>query len=228
MPKVRQLLVISIVSSLTVLTGIIPSGIIPSGIIPSGIIFSGPAMAQIDTSNATFNEAVQAVKDKNFRHAVKLFSLQADNNQHDAQYNLALLMHAGKGTPQDFAAALNWAWSSQLGGIEAAAELSDELTGYLPEDIINEVREMVGTRLKARIDDGDPAAIPQFATYHLLMLEEPDYDAAYIWFSIAAALGLDGAMIARDEARESVEDEKIVELQREAGTIYESLNITSD
>ena len=38
--------------------------------------------------------------------------------------------------------------------------------------------------------DGDPAAIPQFARYNLLMLEEPNYDMAYIWFSIAAALGL--------------------------------------
>jgi len=189
---------------------------------------SWPAMAQIDSSNATFNEAVQAVKDKNFRHAVKLFSLQADNNQHDAQYNLALLMHAGKGTPQDFAGALNWSWAAQLGGIEAAEELSDELTGYLPEDIIGEVRELVRSRLEARIDDGDPAAIPQFATYHLLMLEEPDYDMAYIWFSIAAALGLEGAMVARDDARENVEGEKIVELQRQAGTIYESLDIKID
>ena len=64
------------------------------------------AKAQIDTSNATFNEAVQAVKDKNFRHAVKLFSLQAENNQHDAQYNLAILLEAGKGAPQDFTKAL--------------------------------------------------------------------------------------------------------------------------
>jgi TPR repeat protein len=193
------------------------------------IALSGlPASAQIGSSDATFNEAIQAVKDRNYRHAVKLFSLQADNNQHDAQYNLALLLHAGKGTPQDFAAALNWSWAARLGGIEAAEELSDELTGYLPEDSVEEVRRLVRARLKARIDDGDPAAIPQFATYHLLMLEEPDYDTAYIWFSIAAALGLDGAMVARDEARENVEDEKIVELQQQAGTIYESLDIKLD
>lgn len=187
-----------------------------------------PVSAQIDTSNATFNEATQAVKDRNFRHAVRLFSLQANNNQHDAQYNLALLMHAGKGTPQDFAAALTWSWAAQLGGIEAAEELADELTGYLPEDTIEEIRKAVARRLKSRIKDGDPAAIPQFARYNLLMLEEPNYDMAYVWFSIAAALGLEGAMVARDDARESVEDEKIVELQREAGTIYETLDIKLD
>ena len=187
-----------------------------------------PVSAQIDTGNATFNEAIQAVKDRNFRHAVRLFSLQANNNQHDAQYNLALLMHAGKGTPQDFAAALTWSWAAQLGGIEAAEELADELTGYLPEDTIEEIRKAVARRLKSRIKDGDSAAIPQFARYNLLMLEEPNYDMAYVWFSIAAALGLEGAMVARDDARESVEDEKIVELQREAGTIYETLDIKLD
>jgi TPR repeat protein len=206
MPRAWRLLIISVISSLIA-------------------ILPGPVLAQIDTSTATFNEAVQAVKNKNYRHAVKLFSLQAENNQHDAQYNLALLMQAGKGTPQDFATALTWSWTAQLGGIEAAEELSDELTDYLPEGIIEEVRKAVAARIKSRIDEGDPAAIPQFATYHLVMLEEPDYDTAYVWFSIATALGLEGAMVARDEARENVDEEKIVELQRKAGTIYESLDV---
>ena len=187
-----------------------------------------PATAQIDSSTATFNEAVQAVKDKNFRHAVKLFSLQAENNQHDAQYNLAILIEAGKGAPQDFTKALIWAWSAQLGGIEAAEELAEELSGYLPEKSIEEVREAVRARLEARIEAGNPDAVSQFATFHLQMLDEPDYETAYVWFSISAALGLDGALEARDDARDNVDDEKIVDLQSEAGTIYESLNISLD
>ena len=187
-----------------------------------------PATAQIDSSTATFNEAVQAVKDKNFRHAVKLFSLQAENNQHDAQYNLAILLEAGKGAPQDFTKALIWAWSAQLGGIEAAEELAEDLAGYLPEKSIEEVRGAVRERLEARIEAGSPDAVSQFATFHLQMLDEPDFETAYVWFSISAALGLQGALEARDDARDNVDDEKIVDLQSEAGTIYESLNISLD
>ena len=187
-----------------------------------------PATAQIDSSTATFNEAVQAVKDKNFRHAVKLFSLQAENNQHDAQYNLAILLEAGKGAPQDFTKALIWAWSAQLGGIEAAEELAEDLSGYLPGKSIEEVREAVRARLEARIEAGSPDAVLQFATFHLQMLDEPDYETAYVWYSISTALGLDGALEAREDARDNVDDEKIVELQSEAGTIYESLNISLD
>lgn len=187
-----------------------------------------PTAAQIDTSTATFNEAVQAVKDKNFRHAAKLFALQAENNQHDAQYNLAILLEAGKGVPQDFTKALIWAWSAQLGGIEAAEELAEDLTGYLPEKSIEEVREKVRARLEARIKAGSADAVSQFASFHLQMLDEPDYEAAYIWFSISTALGLKGTLEARDDARDNVEDERLVDLQSEAGTIYESLNISLD
>ena len=189
---------------------------------------TNPSAAQIDTSTATFNEAVQAVKDKNFRHAAKLFSLQAENNQHDAQYNLALLLEAGKGVPQDFTKALIWAWSAQLGGIEAAEELAEDLTGYLPEKSIEEVRKAVRARLEARIKAGSADAVSQFASFHLQMLDEPDYETAYIWFSISTALGLKGTLEARDDARDNVEDERLVDLQSEAGTIYESLNISLD
>ena len=189
------------------------------------LVGSLPSTAQIDTDTTTFNEALQAVKDKQFRHAAKLFLLQAEKNQHDAQYNLAILLEAGKGVPQDFTKALIWAWSAQLGGIEAAEELAGDLTGYLPEESIEEVREAVRARLEARIKAGSADAVSQFASFHLQMLEEPDYETAYIWFSISTALGLKGTLEARDDARDNVEDERLVDLQSEAGTIYESLNI---
>ena len=46
--------------------------ILLSFILPSKLI-----LADITTSNVTFAEAVQAVKDKNYQHAVNLFELQA-------------------------------------------------------------------------------------------------------------------------------------------------------
>ena len=195
-----------------------------------GVTFlvSLPSKAQIDSSNATFNEAIQAVKDKDFRHAAKLFLIQAENDQHDAQYNLALLLEAGKGTPQNFTKALTWAWSAQLGGIQAAEELAEDLSDNIPQKSIEEVRKAVRARLEARIKAGSPDAVSQFATFHLQLLEEPDYETAYIWFSISAALGLKGALEARDDARNNVDDEKIIDLQSEAGMIYESLNISLD
>ena len=186
------------------------------------------ASDDIDTSNATFAEAIQAVKDRDFRHAIKLFRLQAEQNQHDAQYNLALLLEAGKGAPQNFSEALVWAWSAKLGGIEASDDLAEDLLDMLPEDAVDDVREKVKQRLEDRIDAGNAPAVYQLAQYHLEIVEEPNFEMAYIWYSISTAIGLPGSLEARDDARGNVDDEKIAELQDKAGTIYESLTITSD
>ena len=186
------------------------------------------ASDDIDTSNATFAEAIQAVKNRDFRHAIKLFRLQAEQNQHDAQYNLALLLEAGKGAPQNFSEALVWAWSAKLGGIEASSDLAEDLLDMLPEDAVDDVREKVRQRLEDRIDAGNAPAVYQLAQYHLEIVEEPDFEMAYIWYSISTAIGLPGSLEARDDARGNVDDEKIAELQDKAGTIYESLNVTSD
>ena len=186
------------------------------------------ASDDIDTSNATFAEAIQAVKDRDFRHAIKLFRLQAEQNQHDAQYNLALLLEAGKGAPQNFSEALVWAWSAKLGGVEASGDLAEDLLDMLPEDAVDDVREKVKQRLEDRIDAGNAPAVYQLAQYHHEIVEEPDFEMAYIWYSISTAFGLPGSLEARDDARGNVDDEKIAELQDKAGTIYESLNVTSD
>ena len=182
-----------------------------------------PVTAQTDDSDEMFFEAVAAVKNKDYRHAVKLFSSQAENNQHDAQYNLAVLLKAGKGAPQDFLKALTWAWAAHLGGIEAAEDLSDELLNLIPENSIEAAREAVSDRLLARIDDGEKPAVMQFARFHAELRDEADYERAYIWYSIDAAIGLDGAFEARDDTRGDIDEEKIVELQAEAGTIFETL-----
>lgn len=186
------------------------------------------ASDDIDKSNATFAEAIQAVKNRDFRHAIKLFRLQAEQNQHDAQYNLALLLEAGKGAPQNFSEALVWAWSAKLGGIEASGDLAEDLLDMLPEDAVDDVRKKVKQRLEDRIDAGNAPAVYQLAQYHLEIVEEPDFEMAYIWYSISTAIGLPGSLEARDDARGNVDDEKIAELQDKAGTIYESLTITSD
>ena len=175
------------------------------------------------TSDAAFNKAVQAVKQKNYADAVAIFEAQAEASQHDAQYNLAVLLHAGKGRPQNFQQALIWAWSAVLGGIEEAIELADELTDMIPEKALEEARESLRDKLQKRIDYGDRSAVMQFASYHTLILEEADFETAYVWYSIAAAIGEEGSIEARDDAQSKVDDEEIVTLQLKAGTIFEGL-----
>ena len=193
--------------------------ILLSLILPSKLI-----SADITTSNVTFAEAVQAVKDKNYQHAVNLFELQAFAAQHDAQYNLALLLQSGKGRPQNYQQALFWAWSAFLGGIEPAQELSEDLKNLLPEDSLKVTREKLIETLQDRIDAGDRSALMELALFYKEISEEPNFEEAYLWYSIASAFLLEGAIFERDEAAGKVETKSMVELQERAGTIFEKLS----
>jgi len=176
---------------------------------------------QIQMENKAFKEAVKAVKDKNYAHAITLFEAQAKMPRHDAQYNLAVLLNAGKGRPRNYVEALFWSWQAQLGGIEDAEDLASDIVDLLPPKAADEVRIRVGEALQARIDSNDLKAIPQFASYHLTIPIEPDYGNAYIWYSIAAAINLPETSDARDDAESQIDSKDLVELQMKTQTLFD-------
>ena len=187
-------------------------------------LFGHPANAsdpQIQMENKAFKEAVKAVRNKNYAHAIALFEAQAKISRHDAQYNLAVLLNAGKGRPRNYVEALFWSWQAQLGGIEGAEDLANDIVYLLPPKVADEVRSRVGEALQARIDAEDLNAIPQFANYHITILAEPDYGNAYIWYSIAAAINLPEASDARDDAESQIDSKGLVELQMKTQTLFD-------
>ena len=181
-------------------------------------------VGDITTSDVTFAEAVQAVKDKNYQHAVNLFELQANAAQHDAQYNLALLLQSGKGRPRNYQQALYWAWSAYLGGIEPAEKLSKDIISLLPADALKLTREKIEETLLSRIDTGDKSALMELALFYKELAEEPNFEEAYLWYSIASAFLIEGAFLARDEVEGVVEIKSIVELQNRASEIFDTLS----
>jgi TPR repeat protein len=178
----------------------------------------------IATSDKTFMEAVEAAKAGHYDQAFKLFELQAEAAQHDAQFNLALMLKTGRGTPQHYADALMWAWLSHLGGIEKGKPLADEILDVLPEATIEEVRQNIAANLKARIDKGDKAAVMQYARHFMEILAEENYEQAYLWYSIAAAIGSEGGQEARDLVAENLDAEVMITLQDEARTTFYGLS----
>ena len=187
------------------------------------LLYTGSANAsgeQAKTENLVFKEAVQAVKDKNYSLAIDLFEEQAKLPRHDAQYNLAVLLKAGKGQPRNYVDALFWSWQAQLGSIDDAEDLATDIADLLPQKVADEVRSRVGDTLQSRIEANDILAIPQFANFHLTILAEPDYGNAYVWYSIATALNLPDTIDARDDAESQLESEDIVALQTKAMELF--------
>ena len=173
-----------------------------------------------------FSAAVKAVKARDYSRALTLFEQQANNTKHDAQYNMAVLLQAGKGRPRNYSDALYWSWLAQLGGIEEAEDIADDLLDALTDDDIKAVRTRVGENLQARIDNGDINAIAQFAEYHLTITEEPDHNTAYIWYSIAVALNVPDMVDRRDDTEGDIEVKDLARLQAEAKELFDKYNFT--
>ena len=51
-------------------------------------------------SDILFKQATDFVKSKNYEEAILIFEKLAKNSEHDAQYNLAVILKAGKGKPK--------------------------------------------------------------------------------------------------------------------------------
>jgi hypothetical protein len=167
-----------------------------------------------------FNKAVMLVRDKDYTSAVNIFKFLADRDDHDAQYNLALLLRKGLGHPSNYPLALQWAWLSQLSGKAKAAELSADLLLFIPDETQDIVRAKVLKILQQRMEKGDRDAILQKAQYHLTVVSEPDYIAAYALRSLGAAIGLKGAIELRDEIEGELEIMDLMTSQARAAKIF--------
>jgi TPR repeat protein len=179
-----------------------------------------PTEAELD---AKYDAAVGFVKQKQYDKAYDTFRMLSDFEQHDAQYNLATLLRAGFGHPQDFQEALFWAWLSHLGGVAKAGALAEDLTALLPERALDDIRDKVSAHLSKRVEAGDPDAIMHRGDYFLEILAEPDHGQAYVWYAIGAAMRLQGAYQARNTAAENLDPEDLIALQEEAAQIFRGM-----
>ena len=179
------------------------------------------ANAESRNDNEAFSAAVKAVKARDYSQALTLFEQQANNAKHDAQYNMAVLLQAGKGRPRNYLDALYWGWLAQLGGIKEAEDIAGDILDTLTDDDAKLVRARVGENLQSRLESGDINAISQFVNYHLTILEEPDYGTAYIWYSIAVALNIPDTIERRDDTESDIEAKELAQLQTEARELFE-------
>ena len=173
-------------------------------------------------SDVLFKKASDLVKKREYREAIYIFETLAKASEHDAQYNLALLLKSGKGTPRNYTMALYWAYLSKLGDIEEAKDLTEDLMDLLPEKTIEEIRLDVKGYLEGRVNEGSKDSIMELGKYFLEIVSEKEYAEAYKWFTIGAALGLGEAIKLRDQVEKELQSEDVVSKQKEALELFES------
>ena len=181
----------------------------------------------VPASNDPFQAAVQAVTAGDFFQANKLFLMLAEQDDHEAQFNLAILLRAGKGLPQNFVRALEWAWLAQLGGVARAPDIADSLIDKVLPTTQVDIASRIDTRLRGRLSRGDHEAIMQFVVFNRTILDRPDLETAYIWSLIGAALGVQLAIEARDKISTELEARIILSAQDMAHQMFLDQNMGS-
>ena len=177
-----------------------------------------------DENYEKFSEAVQAVKDKNYTVAADLFEPLAINGDIDAQYNLSILIRNGLGRPQNFGLSLKWAWLSYTGGFEKAKTvLVEKLLTYVPSENLEEIRMEVLKYILKSINEGNRRSINQIGKYYLEVIETPNYEKAYLFYSISVAFGDTEIKDKRDEILEKIDNENIMNIQNITNDFFEIL-----
>ena len=184
------------------------------------IFFFSISFAQVTDSDRLFKVATDYVKEKKYTEAVSIFEELARNNEHDAQYNLAFLISSGKGITKNYSEALFWAFLSQLGKIEKAEELTEDLIDLVPEKVLKDVREKVLEHLLARFESRDIGVLTELGDFYLLVREEQDFENAYLWYNLASALGVQNSAEIRDKVEKELEPDTIVKMQNASRKRY--------
>ena len=185
------------------------------------IFFYSSSFSQITDSDRLFKMATDFVKEKRYTEAVSIFEELARDNEHDAQFNLAFLISGGKGITKNYSEALFWAFLSWLGKIEKAEKLAEDLADLVPEKVLKEVRENVLDYLFSRFENRDKAVLTELGDFYLLILDEEDFENAYLWYNVASALGVENSAEKRDQVEKELEPDKIIKIQVASRKRYE-------
>lgn len=182
------------------------------------IVGAGSVVAEGHRSE--FAEAVTLVKQKEYSSAYVIFDKLAQEHDHDAQFNVAVMLKKGMGHPANYKSALKWSWLAELGGISKATELRDDLTSLVPEETQDQVRAEILQILQKRLDEGDKNVILQLAQYHISVAVEADYKNAYALRALAAALNVKNAFELRNDVEGELKAEDLTEAQDIAAKLF--------
>ena len=126
------------------------------------------------------------------------------------------------GQPRNYSEAYYWAVLSDLGGEPRAETLVSELADILPAEDIDSNHSRILDRLTKQLSDGTSQAIIKFARLHFEFLTEPDYETAYVWYSIAQAMGIKGGFEGSRGVADYLESVDLIAAQNKSVEIFES------
>ena len=173
-----------------------------------------------DTKEPDFVIAADAFQDGDYVDAAVRFGNLAANGNATAQYNYAMLVYKGVGSPSDFEEAWYWSWMARLAGIEKAVELTGQIAGELGL----EHEETLLLRLRNTFEkdalQGDATALSNMAIFLTEAQTDPDLAEGYVWALVAQALGQTDVQHIVKKANDELELSVKIDSQKKAKAIF--------
>ena len=127
----------------------------------------------------------------------------------------------GIGTTQDYELSLRYTWLCSLNGNKKCINKIDRVLDKLTDDTVINVKSEIENMLEKKyIENSDKYAAFKLAYWYEKFSPEIDLEKSYLWYSVSVSSGNYKAMKLRDRVGESLENDIILELQKEAFDIF--------
>ena len=186
---------------------------------------SGYAESHLNELNVdqSFRTAVKLVEDQQYIDAINIFTVLAERDIPEAQYNLSLLLFNGLGAPKNFKGALKWAWKAYLNEHEYALIQVNGILDMIPADVRDSVANELIQEISEIAKDKNQLATLKVGITFTELLSEPDYLSAYVWLSIAQAFGIEKASDLLTEVTDKLTIEEVLAQQELAAQLFEEM-----
>jgi uncharacterized protein len=171
----------------------------------------------------SFRTAVKLVEDQQYIDAINIFTILAEREVPEAQYNLSLLLFNGLGAPKNFKTSLKWAWKAYLNEHEYALIQVNEILDMIPSEVRDSVANELIQEISEIAKDKNQLATLKVGITFTELLSEPDYLSAYVWLSIAQAYGIEKASDLLMKVTDQLTIEEVLAQQELAAQLFEEM-----
>ena len=171
----------------------------------------------------SFRAAVKLVESKQYIDAISIFTVLAEQEIPEAQFNLSLLLFNGLGAPKNYKASLSWACKAHLNEHEAALGQVNAILDLVTPELQNTVAEQLIEEFTELAKAGDQMATVKLGMTYTDLLVEPNNLDAYTWLSIGQAYGIEKASSLLTEVTDLLTIEEILVQQDAAARIFTEL-----
>ncbi len=168
-----------------------------------------------------YEKGVKHYDNAEFKESYIVFFNLSEKGHKSSIHNLSNMYFEGIGTTQDFKLSLKYTWLCSLNGNKKCLSKIDKVLKKLSDESILEVKNDIEKMLEEKyVDNQDPHAAFKLAYWFENFSPEIDLEKSYLWYSVSVSSGNYKAMKFRDRVGELLENDVIVDLQKEAFDIF--------